>query len=740
MSLPVSDGNRAIFARFQEEGLEEGEFYDSDVSEGELDDAIGELQAVNELASRPHEDRPRSSLPFHVIFVVDSSSSMATPDVNGQDRLSAVFDACSALVCQQQREETAQAGDCYTLISFDTSAQVWFKRQTAQEAKQSIQDVRHGLLPVVHATHFHAAFKKLAEVLGSGKKPAEDVRVIFLSDGAPHEGVRLGASGHDRNEAGDLTAGMLVESLETELLGSPSVCGIKQLLMYTVAFGSDVADFEEFLKPLSKRTGGEHYVSSLSNFDLCRAFGTIASSITTTRTSVSAAPVGGSPCQQRFDSTATGKSCERTCTITRLAQLRSQDKKAGISDYKQIPKCPYADVVVESMPFAWGGMRLVYNLQDTWNREKSSKKPLQMVAKRLIRKEHATFKDMLPFCLSTETAIMFRSNFLRELKRLDTDAQIFFVPCYLYSYNRPGAGASEKSYFVAEQYLEGDFVKFNSNNGYVNETHPSSELMQAFSHYTFVKSRGKLLVVDLQGAVDNNCLMLTDPQVLSRAKSKDRVFGAGDLGFDGMKAFFETHECGETCVAMKLLEKQKKFQQDMEFKRRQCVICLSSARSTCFRPCGHSLACEDCAVQMIARAEKCPLCRVVIDHFEKGKFTQTFVPQRAAARPKRAAAKPSAGYNQRLVAELGLPSEAVQEAERLVNQRAALEECRVERDWLGKTPLAYAAWQGRAEVAQYLLQQGAAVDAKDKDGETPLALAARLGEGRHSNSFRVKGL
>ncbi|CAE7885276.1 ANKRD28, partial [Symbiodinium microadriaticum] len=72
----------------------------------------------------------------------------------------------------------------------------------------------------------------------------------------------------------------------------------------------------------------------------------------------------------------------------------------------------------------------------------------------------------------------------------------------------------------------------------------------------------------------------------------------------------------------------------------------------------------------------------------------------------------------------------LEEAERLVNQRAALEECRVERDWLGKTPLAYAAWQGRAEVAQYLLQQGAAVDAKDKDGETPLALAARYGQSR----------
>ena len=33
-------------------------------------------QAVNELASRPHQERARRSLPFHVIFVVDASSSI----------------------------------------------------------------------------------------------------------------------------------------------------------------------------------------------------------------------------------------------------------------------------------------------------------------------------------------------------------------------------------------------------------------------------------------------------------------------------------------------------------------------------------------------------------------------------------------------------------------------------------------------------------------------------------------
>ncbi|CAJ1401233.1 unnamed protein product [Effrenium voratum] len=592
--LPHCDGNRAILARFQEEGLDVVEFYDSDVSDGELDDAIGDLQAVNELASRPHQERARRSLPFHVIFVVDASSSMATKDVDGKARLAAVFDACRSFMMQQQAEDSAEEGDCYSMVSFDTSAQIWFKRQPAEGAKANIQDVEDCLLPVVHSTRFQAAFKKVAELLGTGKKVAEDVRVVFLSDGAPHEGAQLGSVGRDGSSA-DASADGLVTSLEEVLLGGEEVCGIKQLVIYTVAFGQDAASFEKFLKPLSSRTGGEHYISSLSNLDLQRAFGTIASSITTTRTSVTSAapPVHRCPFQQVFDSSVQG-TCERTCTIQKV-QTRGKSKNAPMGA-DLVSKCPFAGVFVHRLPFAWGGMRLVYNMEDTYNVDKR-KQPIKMVAKRLIRKEHATLKEMLPFCYSTEKAIMFRASFLKALRKVGLDALIFFVPCYLYSY-----GQSEKSYFVAEQLLEGRFEKFNSNNGYVNGDHEASEVLQAFSHYTFVESRGKLLVVDLQGAVDNGWLMLTDPQVLSRAKSKDRIFGPGDLGFEGMKAFFETHECGETCHALNLLERQRKFQRDMELKRAQCVICLSASRNTCFQPCGHSLACQDCALQMLERS------------------------------------------------------------------------------------------------------------------------------------------
>lgn len=53
---------------------------------------------------------------------------------------------------------------------------------------------------------------------------------------------------------------------------------------------------------------------------------------------------------------------------------------------------------------------------------------------------------------------------------------------------------------------------------------------------------GNLMVVDLQGVG----YILTDPQIHSR-KNSETTFGAGNLGTDGMAAFFATHTCNFIC-------------------------------------------------------------------------------------------------------------------------------------------------------------------------------------------------
>jgi hypothetical protein len=80
------------------------------------------------------------------------------------------------------------------------------------------------------------------------------------------------------------------------------------------------------------------------------------------------------------------------------------------------------------------------------------------------------------------------------------------------------------------------------------------EVTQAFSHYTYIASRMKRLVCDLQGVYDetSNELKLSDPVIhYYNPNRSDRhlVHGKTDRGRKGMGMFFETHKdhCGRLC-------------------------------------------------------------------------------------------------------------------------------------------------------------------------------------------------
>ena len=132
--------------------------------------------------------------------------------------------------------------------------------------------------------------------------------------------------------------------------------------------------------------------------------------------------------------------------------------------------------------------------------------------------------------------------------------------------------------------------------------------MQAFSHFTYVKTRGNLMVVDLQGIVDNGSFILTDPQVLSRKK----MFGRGDLGVEGFHLFFDKHRCGETCIALKLVERLQDVLKEVSLLRdRKCLICRDASSSRLMLvPCNHSAVCKTCILKLFEKdSPQCPLCR-----------------------------------------------------------------------------------------------------------------------------------
>ena len=95
------------------------------------------------------------------------------------------------------------------------------------------------------------------------------------------------------------------------------------------------------------------------------------------------------------------------------------------------------------------------------------------------------------------------------------------------------------------------YTKFNSNSGWIGDTDDwEIRAMAAFSHYSYHRSGGQLLVCDLQGRYRHNRYArkksrfeLTDPAICSRRRS----YGPTDLAEKGIETFFASHECNEFC-------------------------------------------------------------------------------------------------------------------------------------------------------------------------------------------------
>ncbi|NWS89335.1 TRPM6 protein, partial [Toxostoma redivivum] len=118
--------------------------------------------------------------------------------------------------------------------------------------------------------------------------------------------------------------------------------------------------------------------------------------------------------------------------------------------------------------------------------------------------------------------------------------EVFLIYCH-----------SANQWLTIEKYMTGEFQKYNNNNG--DEITPISlleELMLAFSHWTYVYTRGELLVLDLQGVGEN----LTDPSVIKPEdkKSGKMVFGPANLGEDAIRNFIAKHRCNSCCRKLKL--------------------------------------------------------------------------------------------------------------------------------------------------------------------------------------------
>jgi len=196
-------------------------------------------------------------------------------------------------------------------------------------------------------------------------------------------------------------------------------------------------------------------------------------------------------------------------------------------------------VKVEGKPFAAGAMRECFAMKKlstfSTNVYHDWKKAQNCVAKRYK-------KDVKKGMYFTDLLVQMDAKFLgEEYNKTDPPKQVDVMQCAIVEFSaRP-----HRPLFCVEQLMEGDYVKYNSNSGFVQGDDLLRHTPQAFSHFTFELTRGQKICVDIQGVGD----LYTDPQIHTL---DGEAYGDGNLGLRGMALFFRTHECNPLCMRLSL--------------------------------------------------------------------------------------------------------------------------------------------------------------------------------------------
>lgn len=220
----------------------------------------------------------------------------------------------------------------------------------------------------------------------------------------------------------------------------------------------------------------------------------------------------------------------------------------GHAPKREIPH-QLINVKIAPQPFAEGGQKIVYHAYDEVN-----EKHIVMKQSKWTDARSNSIKRYLETAQAHAVAANFSATFNRDRPYDVNASEIQFVSVGVMLVD----DVSNPQYFTYEPYIDfgrGGYTKFNSNFDYVHSTSEydkdpvHNDTCQAFSHYTWVESRRKLVICDLQGVTSGFRLILTDPAI---HHTDILLYGSTNLGIKGIQKFFQVHKCNDICRALKL--------------------------------------------------------------------------------------------------------------------------------------------------------------------------------------------
>lgn len=150
-------------------------------------------------------------------------------------------------------------------------------------------------------------------------------------------------------------------------------------------------------------------------------------------------------------------------------------------------------------------------------------------------------KDFESSKVANEQALLFN-------KKIDIPNKINYILPYATYIDING----REELISIEPFLEGDFKKFYNNDGEEVEQEDGKRFNKhcsAFSHFTWLNFRGRMVITDLQGIFKKGKFYLTDPA----CQSLEQSYGNSDLGAQGIIKFLLFHKCTSICKKWPLL-------------------------------------------------------------------------------------------------------------------------------------------------------------------------------------------
>ena len=538
----------------------------------------------------------------HTYIIVDQSGSMRESDVDGFRTRShaAWLTLCLEFIAEQLSSRPNQDdlfAESVTVIEMREEGQATFERvpfdwilfNRLLKIPNLKRPSSHGCYNPSLNMASEMIHREYNDLLKDGADQFElpNFSLVFLSDGKPSDMQ----PGIDRKER--IT---ILQSLAETLKDKFS--------LFCLGIGKIEAEFEQLqvMADIVQDHGGngQFIHAGVSAVKLSQTFEAISSTLTSHRTTllgdsnISLANNNNDNAKQSSEKVAkdvqmreTGKivgkkfPSEKFCTRKgyTITRHRFDKDKSKSNPWKEMSLATHGanGVEIEIKPFGRGSERLAYRFHEI-NSDSSGDKRIgrMMVAKDSVNVNENETKDSFhkEFCLAQSTAYDLAELFntavrnaplLKSVSEHTRQPELKFMLPTVYTIKN---GKGEEKAYLVERMMQGKFVKFNSNNGYVRgankcRSHSNIELqcgvveleefVQAFSHWCYEHTNHCLIVCDLQGVLNEEGrypeFMLTDPAICTR---KGERFGKTDMRLNGIRKFCTSHRCGNICMGLGL--------------------------------------------------------------------------------------------------------------------------------------------------------------------------------------------